>query len=189
MAQEIEIEFKNLLTREEYDRLESFFGLEEIEVSPHTNHYFETEGFDLKHKRAALRIREKDDYCQLTLKEPHEDGLLETHDTMTAEEAACWIKNDIIPKPQVAVQLNQLGVDFAALRYGGTLKTIRKETIYNDTTIVLDHSIYNGREDFELEVEAQNKEHGRAVFNQLLKDHDISLKETPNKIQRFYASL
>lgn len=189
MAQEIEIEFKNLLNEDEYSRLENFFNIKDKEANPHINHYFETENFDLKKKQAALRIREKDNYYQLTLKEPHPEGLLETHDTMSTEEAASWINNNIIPKPQVAVQLNELGIDFAALRYGGTLTTNRKETVYKDTTIVLDYSTYNGQEDFELEVEAYDKTHGEKVFRELLSELNISKKETPNKIQRFYSSL
>lgn len=189
MAQEIEIEFKNLLDIEEYNRLEDFFEMKDIKANSHINHYFETEHFDLKKKGAALRIREKDNFFQLTLKEPHEEGLLETHDTMSAEEAASWINNDIIPKAQVAAQLNQLGIDFAALRYGGTLKTDRKETVYKDTTIVLDYSSYNGQEDFELEIEATDRAHGENVFEELLNELNIPKKETPNKIQRFYSTL
>lgn len=189
MAQEIEIEFKNLLTEAEYRRLEDFFNIKDTKANPHTNHYFETENFDLKNKHAALRIREKDNYFQLTLKEPHQDGLLETHDTISAEEAAAWINNDIIPKPQVAVQLNQLGIDFTALRYGGTLTTERKEVNYKDTTVVLDYSTYNGKEDYELELEAYDKDEGEKVFNQLLEELEISRKQTPNKIQRFYSTL
>ncbi|WP_226037644.1 CYTH domain-containing protein [Aquibacillus saliphilus] len=189
MSQEIEIEFKNLLTKDEYDKLRLFFELENVEPVIQTNHYFETSDFRLKDKGAALRIREKNNLWQLTLKEPHPEGLLETHDTLTTTEATSWINGVIIPKPTVAKQLNQLGIDFAGLNYGGTLKTYRLETLYKQTTIVLDYSTYNNQSDYELEIEATEKAIGERVFHELLENHDIPKKETPNKIKRFYSSL
>ncbi|WP_077623045.1 CYTH domain-containing protein [Sediminibacillus massiliensis] len=189
MAQEIEIEFKNLLTEQEYLRLKNALDLQEVPAYVHTNHYFETKNFDLKKHGAALRIREKNNQWQLTLKEPHEEGLLETHDTLTEEEAKSWVNGDIIPKPLVAKQLNQLGIDFAELEYGGTLQTKRIEAEYKRTIVVLDHSMYNGQVDYELEIEAQDKETGEKVFHQLLEEHQITKKDTPNKIKRFYSSI
>ncbi|MCY7706811.1 CYTH domain-containing protein, partial [Bacillus safensis] len=38
--------------------------------------------FDIKSQLAALRMREKNGQWVLTLKEPHEIGLLETHQTI-----------------------------------------------------------------------------------------------------------
>ncbi len=189
MTQEIEIEFKNLLTKEEYDRLCEFLEVEESGALSHTNHYYETPGFELKQHGSALRIREKNGQWQLTLKEPHPEGLLETHDTLTEQEADSWINGDIIPKPQVAVQLNQLGIDFAALNYGGALTTRRIETEFKGTIVVLDQSTYNGYTDYELEVEAQERRHGQRVFDELLERLEIRKKQTPNKIQRFYDSM
>ncbi|SDJ86816.1 CYTH domain-containing protein [Sediminibacillus albus] len=189
MAQEIEIEFKNLLTESEYNRLKGFLQADESNAQTHTNHYFETAGFDLKKHGAALRIREKNKQWQLTLKEPHQEGLLETHDTLTELEAQSWLEGNIIPKPQVAVQLNQLGIDFAELVYGGQLKTKRIETDYKQTIVVLDHSSFNGEADFELEVEARDRDHGKKVFEELLERVNITKKETPNKIKRFYSTL
>ncbi|MDL4842935.1 CYTH domain-containing protein [Aquibacillus rhizosphaerae] len=189
MAQEIEIEFKNLLTETEYEQLLQYFEFKKEDAIIQTNHYFETKDFKLKEKNSALRIREKNHLFQLTLKEPHPEGLLETHDTLSEAEAHSWFNNDIIPKPHVAKQLNQLGVDFADLHYGGKLSTHRLETTYKDTTIVLDYSSYSNTSDYELEIEAKNKNHGETIFNNLLNEHNIPKRVTPNKIKRFYSTL
>ncbi|MRH43396.1 CYTH domain-containing protein [Aquibacillus halophilus] len=189
MSQEIEIEFKNLLSKNEYELLLQYFSLENVVPTIQTNHYFETSDFQLKEKGAALRIREKNNMWQLTLKEPHPEGLLETHDTLTPDEAQSWINGNIIPKPHVAKQLNQLDIDFALLFYGGKLQTHRLETTYKETTVVLDYSTYNNQFDYELEIEAQNKLHGINILHELLDKHNISKKETPNKIERFYSSI
>ncbi|MCT2535662.1 CYTH domain-containing protein [Aquibacillus koreensis] len=189
MPQEIEIEFKNLLTKQEYDQLLSHFNLSPSQAIVQTNHYFETNDFQLKQAKSALRIREKNDLFQLTLKQPHPEGLLETHDTLTMTEAESWINGTIVPKPHVAKQLNELGIDFAQLRYGGSLITHRLETAFKDVVVVLDYSTYNDELDYELELEAKTKASGQQIFDELLHDHKIPKRETPNKIQRFYSTL
>lgn len=51
------------------------------------NHYFETPDFSLKEAGSALRIRHKGETYTLTLKQPAEIGLLETHQVVTEDEA------------------------------------------------------------------------------------------------------
>ncbi|WP_368895813.1 CYTH domain-containing protein, partial [Priestia megaterium] len=45
MKQEIEIEFKNIVTKEEFDRLRSHFQLTEDQFVSQENHYFDTPAF------------------------------------------------------------------------------------------------------------------------------------------------
>ncbi|MBP1969050.1 uncharacterized protein YjbK [Virgibacillus natechei] len=188
MTQEIEIEYKNLLTKEEFDRL--LYNLPFPEQSKtQTNYYFETKDYALKNMGSALRIREKDGAYQLTLKEPHDDGLLETHDSLTKKEAADWFQGAISPKPNTTKQLRAKGVSPDSLHYYGNLTTKRRETAYNDALIVLDFSTFNGKEDYELEVEASSKKIGIHVFESLLAAHDIQRRNTPNKIERFFRTI
>ncbi|WP_407271035.1 CYTH domain-containing protein [Radiobacillus sp. PE A8.2] len=189
MSQEIEIEFKNLLSKHEYETLAQVFGVKDQQGVVQTNHYFETNDFKLKQNKSALRIREKNNLWQLTLKEPHMEGLLETHDTLSEIEAQSWLNGDILPKPEVAKQLNQLGIDFAKLTYGGSLTTTRKETTFKNTIVVLDVSQYNGQQDYEFELEAKDREHGELIFNEIMHAHGIKIRNTPNKIERFYNAL
>lgn len=189
MVQEIEMESKNLLTKKEYNKLIDFFELRTEDALSQINHYFETPTFQLKGKGAALRIRKKKDTWQLTLKEPYQDGLLETHDTLTEMEANSWINNKLITKPAVGEQLDSLGIDMQALRYGGSLKTNRIEVPYKQALVVIDYSIYNNTFDYELEVESDTRKKSEDVLNTLMDQLQISKKPTPNKIERFYNSL
>ncbi|KGX92704.1 adenylate cyclase [Pontibacillus halophilus JSM 076056 = DSM 19796] len=189
MSQEIEIEFKNLVEENEYHKLMNAFNLKQEDLFSQTNHYFETNDHALKSHKAALRIRKKNDTWTLTLKEPHPEGLLETHDTLTEEEARAWMNNTPTDAPHVMKRLNALQVPVSSLRYLGALTTERIEVPYNETTVVLDKSLYNGQSDYELELEASEKQHGSDVFHSLLSQYDIPKRETPNKIQRFYNSL
>jgi len=81
MRQEMEIEFKNLLTNSEYQRIKNFLQLEDPLFKKQENHYFDTNDYALKSHGAALRIREKKGTWELTLKQPRldEHGLIETN--------------------------------------------------------------------------------------------------------------
>lgn len=189
MSQEIEIEFKNLLTEEEYEALVHALAFSTEDRFTQTNYYFETDQFDLRDKLAALRIRKKGDTWTATLKEPHVDGLLETHDTLTEEEAYQWMNEQPTTAPNIEKQLASLGIPFNNLKFKGALTTERMEKEYNDTLVVLDRSHFNNVTDYELELEAKDAGHGKTIFEQLLQQHGIPSRETPNKIQRFFQSL
>ncbi|WP_208590185.1 CYTH domain-containing protein [Gracilibacillus suaedae] len=191
MSQEIEIEFKNLLTKEEYQKLvEHFYSYDLTEIEQ-KNHYFETADFQLKKHHAALRIREKKGTFQLTLKQPNPDGagLLETHCPITPDETQQWIIGHIIAKDEITKALHAMNINIHDLKYGGMLETYRLECTYNNTTVVLDQSHYNGYTDYELEIEAEDEQHGISVFQQLLTAHHIPKRKTENKIERFYHTL
>lgn len=187
IAQEIEIEYKNLLTEAEFHYLLTAFPFPK-QYQSQTNHYFETEDFRLKKHAAALRIREKNGIYQLTLKEPHPQGLIETHDSLTKQEASRWLQGEIIPKENIARQLERLSIGFHELQYYGQLTTERRELHHNDVLFVLDYSTFNGTSDYEFELEAPSEEVGLREFNALFIEHQITRKKTPSKIQRFFAT-
>ncbi|MEC1068356.1 CYTH domain-containing protein [Priestia megaterium] len=186
MKQEIEIEFKNIVTKEEFDRLRSHFQLTEDQFVSQENHYFDTPTFSLKDCGAALRIRSKKDKSVLTLKQPHQEGLLETHEALTNEQAKEL--RDGSPKIPSTIQqlITDLQVDSHALTYFGTLRTSRAEIPYKNGLLVLDHSFYLGAEDYEVEYEVTDANEGAKYFEQLLTELDIKKKPTENKIRRFY---
>ena len=188
MSQEIEIEFKNLLNQHEYNKLltELPFPCEGI---VQTNHYFETKDFSLKQHGAALRIREKSGKYTLTLKEPHPEGLLETHDTLTEREVELWLNGTPLMKENVGNQLRSLGIVPTELKLFGSLTTERREVKDRGVLLVLDYSTYNSESDYELEIEASDRLSGEAAFRQILKEFDVKEKHTPNKIERFYKSI
>ncbi|MFD1360153.1 CYTH domain-containing protein [Lentibacillus salinarum] len=186
--QEIEIEYKNLLGQEEFDRL-----LTELSF-PHTpqiqtNHYFETADFTLQGLGSALRIREKNDAFTLTLKEPHPDGLLETHDPLTQQEANQWLNGNKTAGKRVVKRLAEKGISSRDFIYFGSLTTKRREFHGNHVLYVLDESHYHGITDYELEIEATSEADGRQAINAILVDFNIRKRKTPNKIQRFFAAL
>lgn len=189
MSQEIEIEFKNLLTEAEFNLLLTVLPFP-TKATQQTNYYFETNHMDLKRLRSALRIRKANNTYRLTLKEPHDIGLLETHDELTEEEAFQWIKGAPTQTTHVFKQLQLKHIHLNELKYFGKLTTHRR-TYKTDAgvLIVLDDSAYNGYVDYELEVEAPAEYIGLNVFDSILNDYQIIKKPTPNKIERFFSTL
>ncbi|MEI4789501.1 CYTH domain-containing protein [Bacillus sp. FJAT-53060] len=183
MAQEIEIELKQLLLKEEFEQLKRYFQLKDTDFRTQTNYYFDTPQFDIKSQFAALRMREKDGQWVLTLKELHEIGLLETHQT-TAPPTS--LDDFQIPEGEVADRLDDLSIRKDQIVYFGSLETLRAEKIINEGLIVLDHSRYLTVEDYELEFEVSNLEIGQAAFSTLLRQFQIPTRNTRNKVVRFY---
>jgi uncharacterized protein YjbK len=186
MSETIEIEFKNLLTKVEYETLLKAFHVEEKAVFSQTNHYFDTPEFTLKDKGSALRIREKNNSFEMTLKQPADIGLLETTQVLSANDFQLEIEYHEFPKGIVQDRLEQLKVIVNTIEYFGSLTTRRVEFPYKDGLLVLDHSLYLNTEDYEIEYEAEDFQHGQIVFQELLKQYEIPIRITPNKIARFY---
>ncbi|MCY7811354.1 CYTH domain-containing protein [Bacillus spizizenii] len=183
MSQEIEIEFKNMLTKQEFETITAALQLTEKDFIDQKNHYFDTGSFALKQKHAALRIRRKNGEYVLTLKEPADVGLLETHQQLSEVSDLAEFS---VPKGPVKDQLHKLQIDTDAIQYFGSLATNRAEKETEKGLIVLDHSRYLNKEDYEIEFEAADWHEGKQAFEKLLQQFSIPQRVTKNKILRFY---
>ncbi|MFO1445562.1 CYTH domain-containing protein [Bacillus sp. Bva_UNVM-123] len=186
MAQNIEIEFKNILTKEEFQKLIHFFQFTKDDFFTQENHYFDTAQFALKESGSALRIRKKNNEYELTLKQPHQEGLLETNEMLTIIEVEEMLNGGEITNHFIRTLINEMGIDPNEIEYFGTLLTKRAEIEYQAGLIVLDHSSYLNKEDYEIEYEVSNQEAGKSVFAELLSQLQIPFRKTENKIKRFY---
>ena len=185
--QEIEIEFKNLLNKEEYERLLRTFNLNDDMPVKQINHYLDTNDFQLKSHGCALRIREKNGTYTLTLKQPKDEGLLETHQQITIVEMASIMKGNSIPFGSIlSILTSEYHINVDHIKYFGSLTTFRFETKFESGLLVLDKSEFLDETDYELEFEVSNYDIGQAQFKQLLEVQRIPLRETKNKIVRFY---
>ncbi|MBU9723631.1 MULTISPECIES: CYTH domain-containing protein [Bacillaceae] len=187
MQQEVEIEFKNLLTESEFYQLKTEFSIDQKDFKNQINYYFETPNMELKKHSSALRIRKKGNNFVLTLKEPHPDGLLETHQKCSEEETLTAINNGALPSGDVVLQIEKLlNKSSLTFKFLGELQTERAEVSLEQGLLVLDKSSYLDVSDFELEFECGERKAGEQFFHELLRKFDIPLRKTPNKIKRFY---
>ena len=122
----------------------------------------------------------------MTLKQPHQEGLLETTQIINVEEFSAAIRDGILPKGIIYDCLTNMSVPFLDVEYFGSLITNRAEIPYKNGLLVFDHSYYLNTEDFELEYEVHDYQLGQQIFVELLNQYNIPQRTTENKISRFY---
>lgn len=186
MSQNIEIEFKNLLTKQEFEKLVNHFKLDDADFFTQENHYFDTPDFALKEQASALRIRKKGEKYELTLKQPYQDALLETNESLEPLAAEKMFESGTISNKTIKGLIEKMHIDPDRIQYFGSLSTKRAEVEYENGLIVIDNSFYLNIEDFELEYEVSNRKEGQKKFTALLEQLEIPVRKTENKIKRFY---
>ena len=91
MTKNIEIEFKTIVSKEQYETLLKRFNLED-NVFKQVNYYFDTDTYQLSQQQMVLRIRKKSEtYYKVTLKSQSDQGAYENHLLLTKDQAE---KND-----------------------------------------------------------------------------------------------
>ncbi|PWA12695.1 CYTH domain-containing protein [Pueribacillus theae] len=179
-----------MLTKEEFTIIKNHFQLKPENFIEQKNFYFDTPLLNLAAKKSALRIRIKNHSYELTLKQPHPDGLLETNIALNEKEAIAFIHGNRFPTQADEMKemiTTALSVNTSELVCIGVLTTNRSEFPYKDGMIALDHSRYLGVEDYEVEYEVQNKKKGIEHFDALLNHLNIEKKPAKNKIKRFFV--
>lgn len=178
----LEIEYKTLLSKEKYHELLQLF--EKAPQVQQTNYYIDSPDFQIKSKKASLRIRTLPDRAELTLKVAQAVGNMEYNQELTLQEAQEIRHSFELPDGQITDLLSQLGIHSENLRIWGELTTTRREQQLPMGLAALDYNQFLGREDYELEVEVDDAETGKAAFDDFLASHDISFQYASSKVAR-----
>ncbi|MCO7126197.1 CYTH domain-containing protein [Sporolactobacillus shoreicorticis] len=188
MAQELEIEYKNMLTGDEFAKLCTAFGLKTSSFFKQVNYYFDTPTFALMDKKTVLRIRAVGAQYDFTLKQPHNGAILETHQELDDEESRSMIQLGIVPSGEIEQAVTKIGVDADQLVLIGELTTKRCQFPYRSGKLFLDHSLYLDHNDYELEYEAAGQGSGADSFNALLLEHSIPRRSSKSKMIRLFQA-
>ena len=159
---EIEKEFKNLLSKEQYDALVNDYKEVFTKDVTQTNSYYDYEGLLHEHKMALrIRIVEGKETGEITLKIPQSSL-------------------------EVLEYTEVLPVDILnAYNQTALLTTHRLEGALSENEwLVLDESHYNGKVDFEMEMEVRSLELGEPVFLGILAKYNIERRQAESKIKR-----
>lgn len=190
MTQEIEIEFKNLLTKQQYEQLLEDFHISQNAIHRQTNHYFDTPSQAIRKLQSGLRIRQIGDYYECTLKEKNaEHAHLETTDELTAAQAQQMLDGKGFYATEVAKRLDFYQIPLEQLQVFGSLTTDRVEISYKEGLLVFDHSYYLQCDDYEVEYEAKDAIIGNTIFDEFLQQYGIKKQATDKKIARFMKAL
>lgn len=181
-----EIEFKTMLTSEEFQRVKAYYQLTDETLKKQTNYYFDTLDQRLKKRHWGLRIRIYPDYAEQTLKVPASTGgLWEMTDTLSLTEAQALTQHSRLKAGgQIAAKLTSVGIKLEELCLLASLTTARWEFKVPAGLLALDESWYGRGHDYELELEVANHKEGQKQFEQLLVELNLTFRPGDNKITR-----
>lgn len=190
MAKELEIEYKNLLTKLEYQNLLGITNLTKKNIHEQTNIYFDTKNGKLKEKRQGLRIRLLPQKIEFTLKVPQKNSYtyLEITDVLNAFDLDKSLEEQIdLSKSEVLNYLANENILVTDLKEIGSLTTKRAEKKLDpNTLLVLDESHYYGVTDYELEMEVLDSAIGQKTFENFLAENNIPVRPAKKKIARMF---
>lgn len=173
----VEIEYKQLLSENEYELIKRYMLENNIIPFEHENFYFDTKDFKIKEEKKALRIRKSYDKYEACLKQQREFDLMEDNINLSKDQV-----EKIFKEPELLSSYYILDEKLILL---GSLKTKRYELPLKEGLICLDKSTYLNKVDYEIEFEAIDYDQ-KAAFISFLKMFDITFKENKiSKIERF----
>lgn len=187
MATNLEIEYKTLLTKTEYDKLSEKYKSHPI--FEQTNYYFDTPNYALKSHKMSLRIRILNQKAEITLKIPQEVGNKEYNIKLSLEEANNIIQTNNFPSNDITKILNQENITLNDIKCFGHLTTKRREVKLPIGLLAIDFNEYSNVTDFELELEVSDSNQGKKDFNQFLINENIQFKYSKSKVARFSQTL
>lgn len=185
---EIEKEFKNLLTKEQYEAIAGDYQSVFTKDITQTNSYYDYEGLLQQHKMALrIRIVEGKETGEITLKIPQSSlEVLEYTEVLPVDILNAYNHDKQFALPtSLQETLENKGITLQTVNQTALLTTHRLEGALSENEwLVLDESHYNGKVDYEMEMEVRSLELGEPVFLGILAKYNIERCQAESKIKR-----
>ncbi len=185
---EIEKEFKNLLTKEQYEAIAGDYQSVFTKDITQTNSYYVYEGLLQQHKMALrIRIVEGKETGEITLKIPQSSlEVLEYTEVLPVDILNAYNHDKQFTLPTSLLEaLENKGITLQTVNQTALLTTHRLEGALSENEwLVLDESHYNGKVDYEMEMEVRSLELGEPVFLGILEKYKIERRQAESKIKR-----
>lgn len=185
---EIEKEFKNLLTKAQYEAIADDYQSVFTKDVTQTNSYYDYEGLLQQHKMALrIRIVEGKETGEITLKIPQSSlEVLEYTEVLPVDILNAYNHDKQFTLPtSLQEALENKGVTLQTVNQTALLTTHRLEGALSENEwLVLDESHYNGKVDYEMEMEVRSLELGEPVFLGILEKYKIERRQAESKIKR-----
>lgn len=187
MNEHIEIEYKILLTKEIFFQIlkqyQSQIKTDYIQTNYYLNHPL------LQQKKYMLRIREKNNTFELTLKRPFHNHRLETNIMLTPKEKDAIFQHLPISNEITDILIKE-NINPLELENQFSLTTHRYDIVLPEGILSLDDNTYLHQHDYELEFEVNDETEGYQKFLNIIKPFQLQYKENcPSKIQRVLNTL
>ncbi len=171
MSNAIEIEAKALVSKEDYIKLANAF--KEYPSYVQTNYYIDDENSLLRKEGLGLRVREKGDLYEMTLKTPLSQGLLEKNCPWSKETFLAFKDNGIFPEGDIKRFLTMMDIDTNTLHIRTSLTTKRIDAPYKEGKLSIDENHYSDLVDYEVELEHNNERDAEDNLKELLESYGI----------------
>lgn len=185
---DIEKEFKNLLTKKQYEAIVGDYQSVFTKDVTQTNSYYDYKGLLQQHKMALrIRIVEGKETGEITLKIPQSSiEVLEYTEVLPVDILNAYNHDKQFTLPtSLQEALENKGVTLQTVNQTALLTTHRLEgSLSENDWLVLDESHYNGKVDYEMEMEVRNLELGEPVFLGILEKYKIERRQAESKIKR-----
>ncbi len=180
MYEQLEIEFKSLLTCDEFDSLVARFDLKD-KFTKQYNYYFDTEDHFILKSASSFRIRFKNGKYKITYKSRKTtNSLIERSINIDSDKALFYLENGFSD--------DIINVNLPVIHHCGTLMTERASFKIGDGEIFLDKNYYSNIVDYEIEFECNNEKTGKNVFSNFLNEHSIQFRDSKPKIVRAFEA-
>ena len=181
---EIEIEFKNLLTKDQYASLFEKYDLKNSEEIINKNFYYDDADESFKKIGAALRIRYTNKKTEMTLKVKGETQNVEINVPLDERYPKEPTVLPILPN-EIIAELERMNVKIKTPMLIQKIETLRHEIALDEGLLVLDETTFiNDIVDYELEFETKDYETGLVAFEKLLEENNIAKNPAKPKIAR-----
>lgn len=174
-----EIEFKTMLTEQEYTHLLSSYSFTSY---TQFNDYLDTATGSFSKQKKGLRIRTKNGQYEVTVKTP-------TTELETLEQNWSLSKKQYEEFKQTG-DLSYLHEQFSEpLQSIGSMETLRHEMPYKSGVIMVDFSKFLHTHDYELEFEVPVIQDGEREFHAFLQEHSIPYRPAKKKLVRMKEAM
>lgn len=184
----LEKEYKNILTKKQYETLKEAYHSIFTKNITQTNQYYD-DNQQLENNRCALRIRiiEGNETGEVTLKIPQSEyEIVEITEKFPTTQLQEWIEEKTFPLPtSIQTVLEEKNISLSQVTATATLTTHRLEGLLQPGIfLVLDENHYANQTDYEIEMEVDDLVEGKKIFLEILHIHNISPQKTMSKIRR-----
>lgn len=179
MRTNTEIEYKTLISEEQFTRLLTYFQIDT--TVEQTNTYFDTADHKLKAMKVACRIRVNDMIIEATVKEHTEAGILEYNHTLEKFDPS------VFKSGEFKALFARLTVDEPLIEVGKAI-TLRHLVYEKTGELCFDRTTFKDHIDYELEYEVMgDPEVGFKRFMDILALENIRYVPSISKMQRATA--
>ena len=182
MSNNIEIEAKVILSRQDYKKVVDTLKTKITDTHTQTNFYIDSQDRVLKKNDIALRIREYNRTYVLTCKTPLSEGLLEKNQELSEKVALEMINLNRFPSGGIQDFLELLDIDVSNLEVLASLTTRRNELSIDSSKISLDENTYGNKVDYEIEVEDSAMKLAEDRIEEILKP--LGITYSLNKVSK-----